>query len=150
MSSLVTPGNVISSLGCLVNTRSMEEGGDEPNDWWWYFASSSLLVVLSVVTMLFASFGWVGTCWGAGGHVSSTGEGCSRDTIHSPVLVHFLPVMMVFFPRYLTVTPIFVKVILYPALHSVTTEMSEWEAMPGMAYAFLASWGRLGRLSRHW
>ena len=67
MSSLVTPGNVISSLECLVNTRSMEEGGGDPNDWWWYFASSSLLVVLRVVTMLFASCGWVGTCWGVGG-----------------------------------------------------------------------------------
>ena len=110
----------------------MEEVGGDPNDWWWYFASSSLLVVLSVVTMLLAICVWVGRFGlDSGRSAFGTGEGCSRDTIHSPVLVHFFPFMIVL-PRYLTATPIFVKVILHPALHSVTTEMRECEARPGM------------------
>merc|ERR1712197_250503 len=86
---------------------------------------------------------------GAGGNVSGAGEGCSSDTIHNPHLVHFLPFRMVL-PRYFTVTPILVKVISHPALHSVTTERRECEASPGMTYAFLASWGRLERSRRHW
>ena len=56
---------------------------------------------------------------------------------------------MIVLPRYLTVTPIFMKVILHPALHSVTIRIREWEARPGMTYAFLASWRRLRRSNRH-
>ncbi len=72
----------------------------------------------------------------------------SKDTIHRPVLVHLLPLMMVF-PWYLTVTPILVNVISHPVLQSFTTESREWDASPGTIYPVRALWGRLGMLSRH-
>jgi hypothetical protein len=40
---------------------------------------------------------------------------------------------------------IFVKVTVQPALHMVTTEISEWEARPGMMCAARAPAGRSGR-----
>ena len=68
--------------------------------------------------------------------------------IHSPVLVHFLPFMIIF-PLCFTVTSILVKVISQPASHSVTTESREWDARPGMMYPVRAFSGKPGRLSRH-
>ena len=69
-------------------------------------------------------------------------------TIHSPVLVHFLPLMMTL-PLCFTVTSIFVKVISHPASHSVTTESNEWDARPGTMYPIRAFCGKKGRLSWH-
>ncbi len=40
---------------------------------------------------------------------------------------------------------IFVKVIVHPALHMVTTERREWDARPGMMWAALAPTGSAGR-----
>ena len=69
-------------------------------------------------------------------------------TIHSPVLMHFLPLMMTF-PLCFTMTSIFVKVISHPASHSVTTESKEWDARPGTMNPICGFCGKNGRLSRH-
>ncbi len=54
-----------------------------------------------------------------------------RGIIHSPVHVHLWPHIMVW-PQYTIVHPIFVKVMVHPALHIVTMERSECKARPGM------------------
>ena len=56
-----------------------------------------------------------------------------RDTIHSPVLLHFAPLMIIR-PLYLTVMFILVKVISHPASHNATTEINECDARPGRMY----------------
>ncbi len=45
--------------------------------------------------------------------------------------------------------PIFVKLMVQPALHIITTESSKWEARPGMMWADRASGGNNGMLSVH-
>ena len=68
--------------------------------------------------------------------------------IHRPVVVHFLPHIMVL-PLYLMVHPILLKVTSHPALHSVTTEMREWEARVGRMCAIPALSGNPSMVSSH-
>ena len=66
------------------------------------------------------------------------------ETIHSPILVHFAPLIMIF-PLYLMVTLILVNVVSHPASHSAITEIRECDARPGRMYpvrALVGSWGR--------
>ena len=70
--------------------------------------------------------------------------GSLTGTIQSPVFKHFLPVNTIR-PLYFTVQSIFVKVTSHPALHSFTTESSEWEASPGMIWPSLAFVGSRGK-----
>ena len=57
----------------------------------------------------------------------------SSGTIHRPVVIHLLP-SSTSCPRYRISTPIpnLVNETSHPASHSFTTEMSEYEARPGM------------------
>jgi hypothetical protein len=61
-------------------------------------------------------------------------------TIQSPVHWHLCPPTIVL-PRYTIVHPIFVKVMVQPALRIVTTESGEWEARPGIMWANRAPGG---------
>jgi hypothetical protein len=47
------------------------------------------------------------------------------------------------------VQPIFMKMMLQPALHKVTTNRSKCAASPGMMWAVRAGRGSVGRLSKH-
>ena len=72
-----------------------------------------------------------------GGDVSISG------TIHSPVRVHFFPFSTTL-PRYFTVTPILVNMTSHPALHSTTTDTSEYLLKPGMTWPTLPHLGTRG------
>ncbi len=54
-----------------------------------------------------------------------------RRIIHSPICVHLWLHTMVW-PQYMIMHPIFVKVMVHPALHIITMERKECEARPGM------------------
>ena len=56
---------------------------------------------------------------------------------------------MIVFPLYFTTAPPFVNVISHPALHSVTTEMRECAARPGIMYPLRAAAGSCGMSRRH-
>jgi hypothetical protein len=64
--------------------------------------------------------------------------------IHRPVRMHLCPQTSVR-PRYEIVQPVFVKLTLQPALQSVTAEISECDARPGIMWAARALGGRAGR-----
>lgn len=68
--------------------------------------------------------------------------------IHRPVVVHFLPQMIVF-PLYLMVQPILLMVTSHPALQRVTMEMREWEDRLGRMCAIRALSGRPSMASWH-
>ena len=76
-----------------------------------------------------------------GGMVVAVSE---SGIIHKPVRVHLCPQTSVR-PRYDMVQPIFVKFTLQPALQSVTAEISECDARPGIMWAARALGGRAGR-----
>ena len=65
-------------------------------------------------------------------------------TIQSPVLVHFLP-SITNLPLCVTVTPIMSNITRHPALHSVTTDTSEYADIPGKICPVRAALGRFGR-----
>ena len=67
--------------------------------------------------------------------------------IQRPVFVHFCP-QRITRPRYLTSHLILVNVTSYPALHNFTTDNSDCEARPGMAWAICALAGNAGIGSR--
>ena len=96
----------------------------------------------------------------------SGGENWFKEPLHSflrginlrPVRMHLWPQMMVR-PQYEMVHPIFVKLMIHPALQSITTERSDCEARPGMMWAAWVLGGRAGRsrvhvwldgLAHHW
>ena len=87
---------------------------------------------------------WVVACVGAyAGSVVG-----SNNTIHIPVHVHLRPCIITF-PLYLTLTSILVKVRLHPSSQSVTAEMSECEAGPGMMCPTCVRAGSWDKSKRH-
>ena len=68
--------------------------------------------------------------------------------IHSPVLVHLLPLSIIR-PKCFTWQSIFVNVTSHPALHSFTTDIRECDANPGMMCPSLALVGSCGRFIVH-
>lgn len=72
----------------------------------------------------------------------------SRGTIHRPVLWHFRPVIITF-PSKTTLTLVLLNVTSHPALHSVTTDINECEANPGMMCPRRAVIGSPGMFSVH-
>jgi hypothetical protein len=71
-----------------------------------------------------------------------------RGILHNPVQVLLL-LQRITLLRYMIMHPILVKMTLQPALHKVTTVMSEWEARPGMIWVRWAEAGRAGILRVH-
>jgi hypothetical protein len=72
----------------------------------------------------------------------------NRGIIHNPVCMHLL-LHRVVRPQCVMVHPILVKRTLHPALQSVTTLTSEWDAKPGMMWARCAVAGSLGKFNVH-
>ncbi len=71
-----------------------------------------------------------------------------RGIIHNPVRVHLLMKRMVFTTTCDCAFNL-VMATLQPVLHRVTMEMREWEARPGIMWAFCAEAGRAGMSSIH-
>ena len=119
--------------------------GELPSDWWWYIVSSAFELILHKLPPYSSYDGYCGlqvlsdSCFMID-DVDVLGE-LDSGTIHRPVLVHLLPVS-ISIHLYLTSTPIphFVNDTSYPASHSFTTEMSEYDAKSGMIWHTLALW----------
>jgi hypothetical protein len=82
------------------------------------------------VAMTFAANAMEGRLM-TGKAVGAVGLHGVRGIIHSPIHVHLCPHTMVW-PQYTIVHPIFVKVMVHPALYIVLMERSECKARPGM------------------
>jgi hypothetical protein len=136
----VRPGIVVSLELCARAQRSVGVGG-EHNAWWIKWAwLPAMEVAATLAVMAIRGNAVVGVVVG---RILGT-----RGIIHNPVHMHLQP-HRIMQPQCVMVHPIFVKRTLHPALQSVTTLTSEYDAKPGMMCARHAAAGSLGKSNVH-
>ena len=124
-------------LFAALKCRSNVVVGGEQRAWWINSVYSAAVEVASALAAIAVGGCPAGMSEGAVVAVAASG------TNHSPVQVH-LSAHRTMRPRCEMVHPILVNTISQPALHSVTTEMREWDAKLGMMWAWRAAAGSAG------
>ena len=125
--------------------------------WWWYMASSACELVWVALPTYFSllCFGRLELKVDTSAHVCAHGAGgvsgeASSETIQRPVLVHLLPwSTMRSLYRKSTPMPNLVNLTSRPALHSFTTDISNYLARPGMMWQYHAATGSSGMSTYH-
>jgi hypothetical protein len=136
----VRPRIVVSLELCTRAQRSVGVGGD--HNAWWIKRTWLPAVVVAATLAAMAVRGNAVVSVVIGGILDC------RGIIHNPVCMHLLPLRIVQ-SRCIIVHPIFVKRTSHPALQSVTTLTSEWNAKPGMMWARHAEAESLGKSNVH-